>query len=130
MWTLGWYIVATAVGAINPGDTVASWNNQPLRRQNNSTTTLAIQQLVAGIGYNIVAQNGEKAVLSQLQSLSAASTPAPVFSQAAKDDLIALMGCGSRIRSNNMNLSGVNPQVTRGLAQVRVSRLHLTGTNH
>jgi hypothetical protein len=28
------------------------------------------------------------------------------------------MASGSRIRANNMNLSNINPQVTRGLAQV------------
>lgn len=31
------------------------------------------------------------------------------------------MSAGMRIRGNNMQLSGVNPQITRGLAQVSCS---------
>ncbi|KIW04604.1 uncharacterized protein PV09_04352 [Verruconis gallopava] len=88
------------------------------RRQENGTSSTIIQQLVAGIDYNIMAQNGEKAILSQMQSLVAAPTPDALLFRVAKDDLLSFMNCGSRVRSNNMNLSSVNAQVTRGLAQL------------
>lgn len=91
-----------------------------MRRQDNNATSAAVQALVDGIQNHINAQNAEKAVLSQMQTIASAPTPSPNLQQAAKDDLLAFMTCGSRIRGNNMNLSSINAQVSRGLAQVGV----------
>lgn len=88
-------------------------------QQENSTQPVEVQQLVAGLGYNIMAQNGEAAAASAMQSILTVPTPNAVLFQAAKDDLLSFMNCGMRIRGNNMKLSSINPQITRGLAKVR-----------
>jgi len=87
------------------------------------TPTLEVAQLVAGIGFNIMAQQGEMAVASIMQALQQAPTPNPVLFKVAKDDLLSFMSAGMRIRGNNMQLSGVNPQITRGLAQLEQTQV-------
>jgi hypothetical protein len=53
-------------------------------RQIAGTPTLAIQQLIAGIGFNIMAQQGEVAVASIIQNLGTAPTPDAALFKAAK----------------------------------------------
>ncbi|KAF2431618.1 hypothetical protein EJ08DRAFT_712982 [Tothia fuscella] len=85
--------------------------------------TIEVQQLVAGLGFNVMAQKGELAVASVMQSLLQAPTPDPALFTIAKDDMLAFMSAGMRIRANNMQLSKVNPQVTRGLAQLEQTQV-------
>lgn len=49
------------------------------RQSNNTNTTLASQQLAAGIGFNIMAQQGEVAVTTAIQNLQ--QQPAFTFEQ-------------------------------------------------
>jgi hypothetical protein len=115
MATWRWRAIASAL-LLTP--ILAAPGHGPIRRQNNDTQSIQVQQLVAGIGYNIIAQNGELSVASAMQGLVTAPTPNAVLFQVAKDDLLGFMSCGMRIRGNNMKMSSVNPQITRGLAQV------------
>ncbi|KAE9964779.1 hypothetical protein BLS_008069 [Venturia inaequalis] len=88
----------------------------------SATPTMQIEQLVAGLGFNIMAQKAQLAVVSIMQNLgNAPAVPAAandMLYKVAKDDLLSFMGAGMRIRGNNLQLSGVNPQITRGLVQL------------
>ncbi|TLD36031.1 Ino eighty subunit 1 [Venturia nashicola] len=87
----------------------------------STTPAMQVEQLVAGIGFNIMAQKAQVAVVSIMQSLgNAPAVPDAnnMLYKVAKDDLLSFMGASMRIRGNNMQLSGVNPQITRGLAQL------------
>lgn len=102
----------------------------------SATPAMQIEQLVAGIGFNIMAQKAQIAVVSIMQNLGNApavpDTNAMLYKVAKvvfvlsrlanidsqQDDLLSFMSAGMRIRGNNMQLSGVNPQITRGLGQV------------
>jgi hypothetical protein len=118
MWFPAWKISLAAILICVIDTTSELAEAAVLQRQtSNTTSSITVQQLVAGIGNNIMAQTAEKAVLSQLQNLAATPTPDLLLLLAAKDDLLSFMACGSRIRSNNLKLSSVNPQVMRGLAQ-------------
>jgi hypothetical protein len=70
-------IAFVCASTIPPSSNVAS-------RQVAGTPTLAIQQLVAGIGFNIMAQQGEVAVASIMQNLGTAPTPDAALFKAAK----------------------------------------------
>lgn len=106
----------------------------------SATPTMQIEQLVAGLGFNIMAQKAQLAVVSIMQNLgNAPAVPAAAndmlykvakvinictsslddIADIGQDDLLSFMGAGMRIRGNNLQLSGVNPQITRGLVQVR-----------
>ncbi|QDS69580.1 hypothetical protein FKW77_008257 [Venturia effusa] len=92
----------------------------------SATPAMQIEQLVAGIGFNIMAQKAQIAVVSMMQNLGNASTVPTandMLFKVAKDDLLSFMGAGMRIRGNNMQLSGVNPQITRGLAQLEEQQI-------
>jgi hypothetical protein len=82
MFILGWLsatcLVAFVIAStIPPASEIAS-------RQVSGTPTLAVQQLVAGIGFNIMAQQGEVAVASIMQNLGTAPTPDAALFKAAK----------------------------------------------
>jgi len=88
-----------------------------------ATSGMAVQQLVAGIDYNIMAQKGEIAVVDSMKALGQLPATNPMLFQVAKDDLLSFMSASMRIRGNNMQLSGVNPQITRGLAQLEEAQV-------
>jgi hypothetical protein len=53
-------------------------------RQAAGTPSVEVQQLVAGLGFNIMAQKGEQAVASIMQSLLQTPTPDPALFTVAK----------------------------------------------
>jgi hypothetical protein len=53
-------------------------------RQAPGTPSVEVQQLVAGLGFNIMAQKGEMAVASIMQSLLQTPTPNPALFTVAK----------------------------------------------
>jgi hypothetical protein len=71
---------AAVVASIIP----PSYSPQLEPRQVAGTPTIAVQQLIAGIGFNIMAQQGEVAVASIMQSMGAAPTPDMLLFKAAK----------------------------------------------
>jgi hypothetical protein len=80
-----WYtFVATLLVAVVVASIIPPNAPKMTPRQVAGTPTLAVQQLVAGIGFNIMAQQGEVAVASIMQNLGAAPTPDAKLFQAAK----------------------------------------------
>jgi hypothetical protein len=77
-------LVATLSAAAVVASIIPPSYTQIAPRQVAGTPTIAVQQLIAGIGFNIMAQQGEVAVASIMQSMGAAPTPDMILFKAAK----------------------------------------------
>lgn len=116
--------LTTAFAIITPQASWPKLNAALLPGQSNITnTTLAEQQLAAGIGFNIMAQQGEVAVTTALQQLQ--QQPGFSFDEfnASKTNLLTFVTAGIQIRQQNQMLSKVNEQVARGLAQIEQAQV-------
>lgn len=116
--------LSTAFVIVTPQTPQQNINTALFRRQSNTTnTTLAGQQLAAGIGFNIMAQQGEVAVTTSIQQLQ--SQPGFSFSEfnASKTNLLTFVSAGVQIREQNQMLSKANEQVARGLAQIEQAQV-------
>lgn len=75
---------ATLLATIVSSSAIPQYGPQIAARQAPGTPTIEVQQLIAGLGFNIMAQKGEVAVASMLQSLVQMPTSDPALFKVAK----------------------------------------------
>lgn len=120
-----WLSVLAFSLALTTGSAVDVAARKPLIPRQANATAIAAQQLANGIGFNILAQEGEVTVTTAIQALEAESSKVDLtLFQAAKFDLLTFVLAGISIREQNQLLAAVvNAEVAAGLLVVSLSYL-------